>query len=291
MSDLKPCPFCGSSDVGGASGIISCYRCPAEISVQNTNTHYAAELWNNRAARAQQPNLSRIAQKKLDQMGATVHGVLVKNGAGAWVAVSDAGRVMWLDGFEGQAARQAPASGEVEPVMELDISEDRCFSPILIDATLSLPAGHYELYTHPPAKVPEVCDGKEQEAFELYAARMGYDMTEHPLHYLFLSDRTSTARDAWKAAISYCHEVLTTPTPATTPRPADNWIKCSDRLPTEADADMYGKVWCFLPNRQEPRVTQFGFKEAAFFYNRDCTVTHWMTTGLKHPNPPAEGAE
>lgn len=48
--------------------------------------------------------LTRIAQKKLDQMGATVHGVLVKNQAGAWAAVSEAGRVMWLDGFEGQTA-------------------------------------------------------------------------------------------------------------------------------------------------------------------------------------------
>ncbi|MDY6797933.1 MAG: DUF551 domain-containing protein [Pseudomonadota bacterium] len=48
--------------------------------------------------------LTRIAQKKLDQMGATVHGVLVKNQAGAWAAVSESGRVMWLDGFEGQTA-------------------------------------------------------------------------------------------------------------------------------------------------------------------------------------------
>ncbi len=47
--------------------------------------------------------LKPIAQKKLDQMAATVHGVLVKNEAGAWAAVSDAGRVMWLDGFEGRA--------------------------------------------------------------------------------------------------------------------------------------------------------------------------------------------
>ena len=43
-----PCPFCGSSDVGGAAGIVSCYRCDAEIAVQNTNTHYAVQLWNRR---------------------------------------------------------------------------------------------------------------------------------------------------------------------------------------------------------------------------------------------------
>lgn len=48
--------------------------------------------------------LKPIARQKLEQMGATVHGVLVKNEAGAWAAVSEAGRVMWLDGFEGQAS-------------------------------------------------------------------------------------------------------------------------------------------------------------------------------------------
>ncbi len=49
MSDPKPCPFCGSTDVGGAGGAVSCYRCNAKIEVQNTNTGYAVELWNRRA--------------------------------------------------------------------------------------------------------------------------------------------------------------------------------------------------------------------------------------------------
>lgn len=52
--------------------------------------------------------LTKIAEQKLEQMGATVHGVLVTNEAGAWAAVSEAGRVMWLDGFEGQASSAEP---------------------------------------------------------------------------------------------------------------------------------------------------------------------------------------
>lgn len=48
-SDPLPCPFCGSTDVGGAMGKVSCCRCNAEIEVQNTNTPYAVELWNRRA--------------------------------------------------------------------------------------------------------------------------------------------------------------------------------------------------------------------------------------------------
>src|SRR5690554_5661238 len=53
--DPLPCPFCGSNDVGGASGTVGCYRCPAEIAVQNANTAYAVELWNNRVANHPQP--------------------------------------------------------------------------------------------------------------------------------------------------------------------------------------------------------------------------------------------
>ena len=71
--------------------------------------------------------LKPIAQKKLDQMGATVHGVLVKNQAGAWAAVSEAGRVMWLDGFEGQAAQPEPSSGVPEGRIFLDSDDARSF--------------------------------------------------------------------------------------------------------------------------------------------------------------------
>lgn len=52
-------------------------------------------------------------------------------------------------------------------------------------------------------KPPAVCDGKEQEAFEKWALGAGYDMRQHPLHYLFTEKSTSSARDGWKAAISY----------------------------------------------------------------------------------------
>ncbi len=72
--------------------------------------------------------------------------------------------------------------------------------------------------------VPEVCDGKEQEAFEVYASGKGYDMATHPLHYLFINDKTNAARRSWAAAISYCNSVATAPQ-----QPA----KEQDALPTE----------------------------------------------------------
>lgn len=63
-----------------------------------------------------------IALKKLSQMGATVHGVLAKNEAGRWVAVSEAGRVMWLDNFEGRDSSvqpEQPSAGVVPEAKEI----------------------------------------------------------------------------------------------------------------------------------------------------------------------------
>src|SRR5690554_207214 len=48
-------------------------------------------------------NLKPIAESKVRQLGGDVCGVLVRNEAGAWAAVSEGGRVMWLDDFEGRA--------------------------------------------------------------------------------------------------------------------------------------------------------------------------------------------
>ncbi|MGE7139179.1 dATP/dGTP pyrophosphohydrolase domain-containing protein, partial [Luteibacter sp. NPDC031894] len=51
----------------------------------------------------------------------------------------------------------------------------------------------------------------EVEAWEQFAREKGLNMAEHPLHYLFLDEKTSTARQAWSAAIRF---VLDAPRPA-----------------------------------------------------------------------------
>lgn len=51
--------------------------------------------------------------------------------------------------------------------------------------------------------IPASCDGLEQKAFQQYAQGKKLDMSEHPLHYLFLNTQTSTARDAWRAGLEY----------------------------------------------------------------------------------------
>ena len=56
--------------------------------------------------------------------------------------------------------------------------------------------------------LPDTCDGKEQRAFEDWAKSRDMDMSEHPLHYLFLDKETAVARNAWRAAIEYTHQAL-----------------------------------------------------------------------------------
>lgn len=43
----------------------------------------------------------------------------------------------------------------------------------------------------------------EQEAFEAWAQENGYDMSTHPLHWLFLDEKTYAARQGWKAGLVY----------------------------------------------------------------------------------------
>lgn len=53
------------------------------------------------------------------------------------------------------------------------------------------------------AAVPTVCDGKEQAAFEAYAQSKGLDLSQHPLHYLLLDEKTNQARSAWRECLNY----------------------------------------------------------------------------------------
>ncbi len=56
--------------------------------------------------------------------------------------------------------------------------------------------------------VPDVCDGKEQDAFEEWARKDGLDTSFHPMHWLFLDAKTNSARQGWKAALRYVRSQL-----------------------------------------------------------------------------------
>lgn len=60
--------------------------------------------------------------------------------------------------------------------------------------------------------LPEVCDGKEQYAFEEWAKSNRMEMREHPIYFIFLDERTDAARKGWEAGIEYCRKAaLQTP--------------------------------------------------------------------------------
>ncbi|MGN7099345.1 hypothetical protein [Brevundimonas diminuta] len=56
-----------------------------------------------------------------------------------------------------------------------------------------------------PVDVVAACNG-EQEHFETWAKMCRYDMSEHPLHYIFTDPKTNAARMGWKAALAYVHD-------------------------------------------------------------------------------------
>lgn len=57
---LLPCPFCGSTDIGGASGIVSCYGCDIETGKFQT-TEEAVAAWNLRTQAANLPEQEPVA--------------------------------------------------------------------------------------------------------------------------------------------------------------------------------------------------------------------------------------
>ena len=59
-----------------------------------------------------------------------------------------------------------------------------------------------------PIEWPATCDGLEQEAWEAWARVQRFDMSEHPMHYLFLHERTDAARQGWKAGLVYAVEQM-----------------------------------------------------------------------------------
>lgn len=48
----------------------------------------------------------------------------------------------------------------------------------------------------------------EQRAFEAWASNARFDMSMHPMHYLFLNNHTSAAREGWKAGMKHAREAL-----------------------------------------------------------------------------------
>ena len=65
--------------------------------------------------------------------------------------------------------------------------------------------------------------------------------------------------------------------------PAEQWIPCSERLPTGADFSDTGMVWAVEVDGGCTRVILVGYHAIT---RRKWLYTHWMPTNLKRPAPP-----
>jgi hypothetical protein len=82
-------------------------------------------------------------------------------------------------------------------------------------------------------------------------------------------------------AATVAEKVLSTPQPE-----GDGWVKCSERLPTEADADFEYRLWCWLPERNDMKLLLL---DQVIQAHLSGLAVLWKPTGLKRPQPPKEG--
>lgn len=67
-------------------------------------------------------------------------------------------------------------------------------------------------------------------------------------------------------------------------KPEGEWVKCSERLPTEDDADALRQIWIYSDVLGVLPLSKDSFSEPPFY-------THWMPTGLTRPAAPDIGGE
>jgi len=63
------------------------------------------------------------------------------------------------------------------------------------------------------------------------------------------------------------------------------WIKCSDRLPTEDDGQV---IWTHDSYRKTVELTSWAWAQGLF---KNSYITHWMPTGMIRPQPPKQEGE
>ena len=72
--------------------------------------------------------------------------------------------------------------------------------------------------------------------------------------------------------------------PLPSDKPEGEWVKCSERLPTEDDADALRQIWIYSDVLGVLPLSKDSFSEPPFY-------THWMPTGLTRPAAPDMGGE
>lgn len=313
-------------------------------------------------------DMQKDAERKIKQMAGTPCGVLVRNEAGALAAVSDMGRVTWLDDCvtHGNCKGQCvlPDQGSHACQMNSDMNGQCmvCEQPARAqgeqeeDGKGSLPwfvhvynsgyeAGHHDTVeggftpihhsdkdAYHEDQVLEILEDlnvqasrdpqpAQQDMYRRLADKYRQDLfacqdelnnlrskyhnkmaeLEGEIEELRSAQQGSVPDEAVNLARKWLgmteggllhNDDITKMAEAlvATPRPeGDGWIKCSERLPTGADADCRSDVWV-----HDKAMCSDKYRQCLARWNtvgRISDYTHWMPTGLKRPQPPVEQGE
>ncbi|NWN92257.1 hypothetical protein HLV39_12215 [Marinobacter adhaerens] len=68
---------------------------------------------------------------------------------------------------------------------------------------------------------------------------------------------------------------------------SSEWVRCEERLPTEADADRWGEIYCWI-HGQVARCSVGWLIECCESNYFTLNKAEWMPTGIKPPQPPRE---
>lgn len=71
-------------------------------------------------------------------------------------------------------------------------------------------------------------------------------------------------------------------------KPEGEWVKCSERLPTEDDVDFEYRLWCWFPERGDMKLLLL---DQIIQAHMSGIAVLWTTTNLKRPAAPDMGGE
>ena len=203
--------------------------------------------------------LKPIAESKVRQLGGDVCGVLVRNEAGAWAAVSEGGRVMWLDDFEGQPSSAQGGRG-ADAVKWSDPAVDPIVSKLYRkfkewnrqgfgadDVTWCEVRGYVAelLNAQPQPAVPE--------GWKLVPVEATGDMEEAGCQGYMEADGNWHMH---RSSMGFAYKAMLEAAPAPTTPQADGWVRCEDRLP-EPRRQSRKTPNGILAKHESGRITQF----------------------------------
>lgn len=297
--------------------------------------------------------LKPIAESKVRQLGGDVCGVLVRDGDGTVMAVSEHGRCTRLDdGVMGPVdpeareslfserdlflMKEAMNAGQYYESLEDWLGEVISDGGHTVEQHLAHDAHQKQAARAQGGQAVEPTANREEAfniacVFSSYSrdalAKKGMTAEKHNAWFQILKAALTNPQpaqqgvpEAMTALVAICQhlrdyvdnsgtsiacdrgvnhfldalkkaEEVTEQALSTTPQPeGDGWVKCEDRLPSEADADLFGEVLVFDHGKLVRRAIETVLNLAQNTHHG--SQCYWMPTGLKRPQPPAgQGGE